>query len=98
MRIATQNPSLAREQIRSFIFEMTKVEGTDLNEQYFHLINEHFGLLSEAERHEIIRTILRGPNLNTDVEQQKIFGRRPSEEEIGNYIRRWKIFRLYPIK
>jgi hypothetical protein len=97
MRIASQHPSVAHEQIRRFAFEVPNVEGTDLNEEYFHLLHNHFGLLSEGERHEIIREILRGPNLQAFIERS-YSGRRPPDEEVDAYVRRWKLFRLFPIK
>jgi hypothetical protein len=96
MRLAARCPAVSREKLREFALRLPHIEGADFNEEYFHLVKEHFGLLTDEEKRGIAHTILNGPDVQTLINQS--FGGKPSSEQIKDYIRRWKIRHLYPIR
>jgi hypothetical protein len=98
LHLATQHPTVTQERLRRFILNIRKYEGTDFNHEYFGLIHDHFGLLSEAEKRKVIGIILEGPAVQTYIEERKSWGDEPSRDDIQRYVRRWQVLRLYPIK
>ncbi len=96
MRLADRYSEVSREQLCTFILQMPNVEGADFNEEYFHLVNKHFGLLTNEEKRGVVRRLFEGPDVQTHLQQA--FGGPPSPEQIKRYVRRWKFMHLYPIR
>jgi hypothetical protein len=98
MHVATKHSGVAADRIRRLILEFKRFEGTDFNHEYFTLLHDHFALLTESERRQIVQVILEGPDVQAYIQNRKSWREEPTRAEVEEHVRCWKLRRLYPIK
>jgi len=99
LRKSTGDDPEVRDLISARLSDRELFAAWELKHEYFSLAEAHFAQLSPAEKERILSWIDDGPDVEVYRRNREwLHGTLPNEEDVADYIRRWKLERLAPLR
>lgn len=99
LRKSTGDDAEVRDLISARLSDRELFAAWEFKHEYFSLAEAHFAQLSPADKERILSWIDEGPDVEVYRRNREwLHGTPPNEEDVADYIRRWKLERLTPLR